>query len=338
MMVRGRFFLIFCLCLFPSASVAFHPGMDEQEAAGEASVNGNDDSVVRVMNVGDSITLGVDFYSNSVPGGYRIKEAEELKRAHETGRAKNVTFVGPFEGPKGYFHCGYNAAMIEGMARNVYSDVLNSKPNIVTLQAGTNDFFFPSPRGTDAAGALERLKVWVLNAFKAAKDASIDPFHIAISATTTINATKCATYHLAPWKPPDCPDEMPQDISAFSMLLKTYVAETNDEKGFAALSFHDPNAAVNGGKGFLESDYSKWGIHFSNTGYPKLGVLWAKHLAQLDAIKTESTSTPAPSPSSAPSFSPTTTASPTKSKGARIAAPHRAPVSLLAAATLVLLR
>ena len=105
------------------------------------------DATVKVMNYGDSITLGVDFYPTSVPGGYRIEEAKQMEDAHIKGRAKKVEFVGPFEEPEGYFHAGFNAATIEGMARNVYKIVKESRPNVVTLQAGTNDFFFSSFKG-----------------------------------------------------------------------------------------------------------------------------------------------------------------------------------------------
>ena len=165
-----------------------------------------------------------------------MAEAEEMKRPTRMDEPKK-SFCRPFRKPEGYFHAGSNAATIAQMADNAYRIVKSYTPNVATLQAGTNDFFFSPPRGTDASGALERLKTWVDNAFRAAVDANISPFHVAISATTTINATKCATYETAPWNPPNCPADMPENIDTFATLIHAYVEQYNAAKGYTALSF-----------------------------------------------------------------------------------------------------
>ena len=247
---------------------------------------------LRIMNVGDSITLGVVLgMSDYRDGGYRLALQKSMKDAEA-----NVEFVGPFESPKGYWHAGYNAATIDGMARNIYRDVFDNKPNVVTLQAGTNDFFFyeegrsENERGGDAEAALARLRIFVDNAFRAAADASIEPFHLAISSTTDIDPKLCATYNEAPWNPPNCPSSMQKNIASYALLIPHFVREVNAAKGYTALSFHDVNRAVNEGRGFISSDYAKWGIHFSNPkegrgGYDKIGEAWAKHLLSLHLVQ-----------------------------------------------------
>jgi len=216
-------------------------------------------NALKIMPLGDSITLGVG------GGGYRDILGSSL---HSFG--KPWDYVGPLWG--GGNHAGYNGATIKeitGVTKNAMSLHM---PDIVLLMAGTNDFFFshndPDPTlGANATEAVSRMDSLLGILF------SVQPAcHVLLSGVTDINATRCATYPSAPWHPPPCPKDMPQNIEMYNKLVQTLVTKYKNEG--LAIDYHDPNTECH----FIDSDYYTWGIHFSKAGYKKMAASWFTHL------------------------------------------------------------
>ena len=63
-----------------------------------------------------------------------------------------------------------------------------------------------------------------------------------------------------------------------------FVREVNAAKGYTALSFHDVNRAANEGRGFIFSDYAKWGIHFSNPKEGRGGMIRLRSVGKTSFI------------------------------------------------------
>ena len=89
-----------------------------------------------------------------------------------------------------------------------------------------------------------------------------------VSTVTTIDPTRCATYHTAHWNPPDCPADMQRNILAYNARLPAVVAEY--KAAGRDIVLHDVNAAA----GWAPSDRWIWGIHFNSTGFDKMAAAW----------------------------------------------------------------
>ena len=126
-----------------------HPGWDDWTfRSGSAAVEGNiaafsssegpDPLAVRVLALGDSMTLG---YAIQLTGGYRF---HLFQKAHSAG--KHIVFVGSlFDGPPKWdgvcfprAHEGHSGKNIDFIA-SLIPQVLTSKPKIVLLMIGAND-------------------------------------------------------------------------------------------------------------------------------------------------------------------------------------------------------
>eukprot|EP00929_Paragymnodinium_shiwhaense_P020145 TRINITY_DN13522_c0_g2_i1.p1 TRINITY_DN13522_c0_g2~~TRINITY_DN13522_c0_g2_i1.p1 ORF type:complete len:257 (-),score=23.83 TRINITY_DN13522_c0_g2_i1:74-844(-) len=218
----------------------------------------------RIMPMGDSITLGVGH-----AGGYRCPLSQLLK-----ARGIDHELVGPL-GDQCGGHAGYNGQTIQQIAGKARSDSASFAPDVVTLQAGTNDMYFyrngPAGVGANATGAIARLET-LLDELYAGRPKLV----VALSTVTKINATRCEHYPEAPWHPAACPPDMPSNIAQFNALLPDFVARQRDVRERNVV-LHDINAEVN----FTAADYFYWGIHFSQAGYSKIAQAWFSALLPL---------------------------------------------------------
>jgi lysophospholipase L1-like esterase len=135
-------------------------------------------------------------------------------------------------------------------------------PDILLVQAGTNDLYYTDSRGANASGTLARHDALLNATFSLLPNATV-----LLSGVTAINATRCATYPAGPC-PPDMQANIEELNAAMPALAAAWVA-----KGFRVLS-HDPNPECS----FVAADYYTWGIHFSESGYAKIGASWWRHL------------------------------------------------------------
>eukprot|EP00051_Salpingoeca_urceolata_P018673 m.264565 g.264565 ORF g.264565 m.264565 type:complete len:293 (-) comp19250_c2_seq3:152-1030(-) len=221
-----------------------------------------DDSSTDVVVVPSAIAAaaanGDDGFWVSAPGGYRGYLGDLLGRA---GVA--FEFVGSRWGCGK--HEGHSGQTLEYLSNIVNASVALYRPDVVLLQAGTNDFFFPQPRGCHAKEAVIRLHAVLDRTFSAVPGSNVT---VLLSTVTLINATRCKDYPQAPWHPIACPPSMQGDIAAFNALLPEVVDDYRRQG--RRIYLHDVNAAAN----FVAEDYWIWGIHFNNTGFEKMANAW----------------------------------------------------------------
>lgn len=213
------------------------------------------------MPMGDSITEWQ--CNNESQGGYRGFLGDALHSKLSFDFVGSQYGCGNHEG-----HSGWTIAQLQGIASGVLTA---HAPDVVMVQAGTNDLFFNQPgysQGADVAGCLKRMDTLLNTTFTALPAA-----RVFLSGVTYINASRCANYSQAPWHPPNCPGDMPQWIVQLNAQLPA-LAAAYTTRGLP-VSFHDPNPACN----FTAEDYWTWGIHFSQSGYKKIAESW------LDALK-----------------------------------------------------
>ena len=109
-------------------------------------------------------------------------------------------------------HAGETVAWLSNITTEV---VTKSQPDIILFMAGTNDFFWPPPRGSRSPDEVAtRLRGLLNRTFAAAPRVTF-----LISTVTTIDVARCKTYHTARWHPGDCPSDMPANIAAYNRLL-----------------------------------------------------------------------------------------------------------------------
>ena len=162
-------------------------------------------------------------------------------------------------------HAGETIAWLS----NITTDAMaRAQPDVVLFQAGTNDFFWPPPRGSRSVSAVvSRLRVLLNKAF-----AAVPGTTFLMSTVTPINATRCGTYHTARWHPGDCPADMPSNILEYNKMLPGVVEEYR--QAGHDIHLHDVGAEA----GFTAEDYFIWGIHFNATGFEKMAARWHKAL------------------------------------------------------------
>lgn len=162
-------------------------------------------------------------------------------------------------------HEGHAGETIEWLANITTAVMTTHRPDVVLFQAGTNDFFWAPPRGTrDPKAAIGRLRLLLDATF-----AALPTVTMLVSTIPQINATRCAAYHTAPWRPPNCPNDMPANIDGYNALLPAIVQEYQQEH-HRDIRMHDINRVAD----FVASDMWIWGIHFNNTGFQKLSNAW----------------------------------------------------------------
>ena len=215
------------------------------------------------MPLGDSITAwgcGVplatlpEWQNRSTFGGWRNFLGQNISAS----RLANWTFTGS------QFACGQH----EGHSGWTAQELLERlpavlpvfQPDILLVQAGTNDLFNNQPnytsRGANVTVTAQRLTN-ILNTSLAL----LPGLRIVLSGVTQINATRCATYPMAPWHPPACPALMPLWIDELNALLPAVAAQ------FPGVTFHDVNTEK-----FTADDFWQWGIHFSEQGFAKIAA------------------------------------------------------------------
>ena len=218
-------------------------------------------SALKIMPMGDSITLGVG------GGGYRDPLGHLLA---SSSSKQQWDYVGPLW--DGGNHAGYNGWTIKQISTVSHAAVLDHQPDLITLMAGTNDFFFNGndpTKGCNASIAIDRMRVLLDSIFDASPSITV-----LLSGVTHINVTLCAAYPSAPWHPPACPSDMQSNIDSFNKMLPALILSYQQKQPPKKISFHDPNNDIQ----WNTSDYFTWGIHFSETGYKKMADEWFKVL------------------------------------------------------------
>ena len=225
-------------------------------------------TAVRIMPLGDSITewgcgvvAGTDpAFNRTSYGGYRsfLGDAIAGSRLATWSFVGSMYTCGQHEG-----HSGITAAELLALLPRVLPAFA---PDIILLQAGTNDLF---NFGNNSRGANVTVTAQRLSALVSATLAALPGARVLVSGVTQINATRCALYPQAPWHPPPCPPQMPQMIDALNTLLPSVLAPFG-----SAVAFHDVNSEA----AFVADDFWQWGIHFTESGFAKIGASWWKHL------------------------------------------------------------
>jgi lysophospholipase L1-like esterase len=204
-------------------------------------------------------------------GGYRgylgqmLSDPAMLRRG-QTGSMPSWSFVGS------QFLCGSHeghAGQTVSWLGNITTRTMTlHQPDVVLFMAGTNDFFWPPPRGSRSPSEVaSRLRLLLDRAFAAVPNTTF-----LLSTVPTIDVERCKLYHTARWHPGDCPSDMPANIDAYNHLLPGIAAEYKAQ-GFA-ISLHDVNAEA----GWVASDRWIWGIHFNASGFEKMARSWHKAL------------------------------------------------------------
>ena len=208
---------------------------------------------LRIMPMGDSITQW--HCGSDSQGGWRsylFNAAQAAGAAFDTVGSQYG--CGSHEG-----HSGWTVADLLHLAPTTLPA---HTPDIVLVQAGTNDLYYKDARGANATGTLARHDALLNATFTLLPSATV-----LLSGVTWINATRCATYPAGP-----CPPDMQANIEALNAALPS-LAAAYTARGFRVL-VHDPNPECN----FVAADYYTWGIHFSESGFSKIGASWWRHL------------------------------------------------------------
>ena len=160
-------------------------------------------------------------------------------------------------------HEGYAGETIEWIQQNVAADAIAAaNPDVILFLGGTNDFFWPPPRGSrDPLAVATRLRKLLNVTFMSAPNVS---FHL--STVTPINATRCAHYDTARWHPGNCPDDMQQNIVEYNAMLPAIVDEYLAQGRDISL--------VRQPDDFMPEDYWIWGIHFNVSGFQRIAERW----------------------------------------------------------------
>jgi len=220
----------------------------------------------RVMPMGDSITFGVGY-----SGGYRCLLGSLLGR-------HGIQLVGPMHDFCGGF-AGFAGKTLQQIANQSKDAMAAAHPDVVVLQAGTNDFYFKDwpaypGLGANVSVAAERLESLLDDLYDASSNLTV-----ALSTVTEINTTLCST------APAPCPADMASNIASFNAMLPYIVAMQQAKSRRIVL--HDINAASKWAAG----DNSNDGIHFSQEGYVKIARAWWSSLLPLAPPELGSTTT-----------------------------------------------
>jgi len=166
-------------------------------------------------------------------------------------------------------HEGYSGITALGLQGLVESVLVAHQPDIVLLQAGTNDIF-NNQAGGNGQGANSSVTAGRIQQLINTTLTTLPKALILLTGPTTINATRCANFSSAPWHPVDCPLNMTAEIRTLNSLLPA-VAEAFPE---GSVTFHDPAWDCS----FVAEDWWFWGIHFTETGFAKLAAAKWKYL------------------------------------------------------------
>jgi lysophospholipase L1-like esterase len=159
-------------------------------------------------------------------------------------------------------HEGHSGWTVEDLLALAPTSFMEHSPDIVLIQAGTNDLYYTDARGANVSGTLARHDALLNATFSLLPTATV-----LLSGVTWINATRCLKFPAGP-----CPPDMQPNILALNAALPA-MAAAYAARGFH-VAVHDPNPAA----AWVAADYYTWGIHFSESGYTKLGAAWWKQL------------------------------------------------------------
>ena len=159
-------------------------------------------------------------------------------------------------------HEGYAGTTISWLTENVVTDAVKAaQPDVILLLAGTNDFFWPPPRGSrDPNVVAQRLRALLNLTF-----ASSPSVTLLLSEVTPILEERCKYYHTARWHPGDCPLDMQSNIVAYNKMLPS-IAQEHRARGNDVQLVRRP--------AFDDSDFWIWGIHFNTSGFKKIASAW----------------------------------------------------------------
>lgn len=159
-------------------------------------------------------------------------------------------------------HEGYAGETLQWLADNVVTNaVLSARPDIILLLGGTNDFFWPPPRGSREPRAVAQRLRSVLNLTLAASPATT----VLVAEVPPIHEGRCKQYHTARWHPGDCPADMQANVRAYNARLPGIVEEYRG-RGSDVQLVRQPT--------FDEADFWIWGIHFNTSGFEKMARAW----------------------------------------------------------------
>ncbi|GAA6397570.1 discoidin domain-containing protein [Solibaculum mannosilyticum] len=203
-----------------------------------------EDSRIRVMPLGDSITEGVP-----IPGGYRSVLKEYLSRD-----GIEIDFVGSHtvnsEGMDDIEHCGYGGWRIKSDDTSVslYHHVeewMNLyRPDVITLMAGTNDIWWEDHVNTEGLSAMID------------KIFSVDPdVKLFVGSIAPIDESKQT----------NLPENAAQKAEQYNAAIPGIVAEKSAQG--MDVTFVDINSV-------LTLDDLGDGVHPNQAGYHKAGAQW----------------------------------------------------------------
>nr|WP_317412987.1 discoidin domain-containing protein [uncultured Solibaculum sp.] len=203
-----------------------------------------EDSRIRLMPLGDSITEGVP-----VAGGYRSVLKEYLSRDNI-----EIDFVGSHtvnsEGMDDIEHCGYGGWRIKSddISVSLYDHVeewMNAyQPDVITFMAGTNDIWWEDHVNTEGLSAIID------------KIFSVDPdIKLFVGSIAPIDESKQS----------NLPENAAQKAEQYNAAIPGIVAEKS-AKGMD-ITFVDINSV-------LTLDDLGDGVHPNQVGYQKVGAKW----------------------------------------------------------------
>jgi hypothetical protein len=227
-----------------------------------------------IMPMGDSITVGVDYYTDST-GGYRDPLYTDLVNAGITPQFEGATDTSPttlLTSTGNQYHNGYGSYHIQDITNNLNGDVQPSygdsnmggywltggngtgrgaeDPNIILLEIGTNDFLQQQQVGID-----QRLDTLV----------------------TTIHSLSPNTLILVGGAIPinDNPG-FNAEISAYDSYIENTMVPSLSYTRYVDL-YDD---FVNSDGSTISSYYGTDNIHPDSSGYPVMAATWAAAIEQ----------------------------------------------------------
>lgn len=204
---------------------------------------------VKIMALGDSITLGWNYYpgtSNPPPGGYRTLLWQRLVQQD----GKNVDFVGSLSsGPNtlgDQDHEGHSGWRIDQIRANIDTYIANARPDVTLLMIGTNDVL----QNYNMASAPDRLQDLV-------RRLCIDRPNARIVVSTI------------PPRP-----GLDSRVNTYNSALPGVVAATQSTG--CSTSYFDMNSYLTASD-ISTSDYT----HPTMAGYDKMALAWYPYVSHL---------------------------------------------------------
>ena len=210
---------------------------------------------VRIMPLGDSITLGSygqDMYGG---GGYRAVLWRSLELT-----TSSVDLVGSMWEPVaglGSGHEGHPGWRIDDLSRHVEHWLERSRPHLILLQIGINDII----NGASQASLLERMA------------------ELVDKITTRAPWAQLCVASLGAVLEPNLYEVKLASVLRFNRALPELVAVRQAQS--ANISFLDVKALT----AFTPDDFAPDGLHPNDNGYRKMGEVWFQEVGRFLASR-----------------------------------------------------